>query len=131
MKMGANPTEISKVDSRSPLELAICLNLFEIVRFMIKSYHILGDKLGGCITALGASSSKGTFDTLLLHPALHRWPYAADLGLEITLKEIQMLGTVSIDIAGEALLQTLRSGWKTAIKFEVLWNHLAIDSGPD
>jgi hypothetical protein len=40
-----------------------------------------------------------------------------------------MLGTVSIDIAGEALLQTLRSGWKTAIKFEVLWNHLAIDSG--
>jgi hypothetical protein len=74
ISIGAKPTEVSPVDPRSPLELAICLHFSEIVDYMFYNCPMGGVSPRAFVANLGTTSPKGVFDMWLLHNTSAEWP---------------------------------------------------------
>ncbi|KAH8687941.1 hypothetical protein BGZ60DRAFT_19573 [Tricladium varicosporioides] len=121
MNAGSSPFEMTGPVGDSPLELAICLNLHEIVRFMLDGTMISDGIVQSSTRALGKLSDKGIFDNWLLHSRGSQPTDPLMSDIQRTIQELsRQFGGLHLDREA-ILLQYLEAGCKNAKKLKLLW----------
>jgi ankyrin repeat protein len=131
MEAGASPFETTGSVEDSPLELAICLNLHEIVQFILDRKMISNDLVQSCTQALGKISSKGIFNNWILHPRGSPSTNRLSTSIQNTIRELScQLGGLKLS-KETILLQYLEAGCKSVGRLELLWQTLEKKDGCD